>query len=373
MDFPTRAIHAGQEPDPSTGSVIPPIHLTSTYAQTTPGVHRGFEYSRTDNPTRRRLETALASLDGGAHALAFASGNAAADTVLKLLGPGDHVIAGSDLYGGTYRLFEQVLRRYGLEFSYVAPDDPEGFIPKENTKLIWLETPTNPLIQITDIAAVAARKNDALVVVDNTFASAYLQRPLELGADLVVYSSTKYLGGHSDIVGGAVVTSHAGAYERLRFLQNAVGAVPSPFDCWLLHRSLKTLHLRMEAHSDNAEAVAGFLNGHPKVERVYFPGLTDHPGHAIASRQMRRFGGMVSFELKGDLDAFVQALRVFALAESLGGVESLVNHPAIMTHASIPREVRLRHGLKDNLLRLSVGVESAQDLIADLERAFEAA
>ena len=373
MKYPTHAVHAGQEPDPSTGAVTPPVYLTSTFAQETPGVHKGFEYSRTDNPTRRRLESALAALDEGKHALAFASGNAAADTLLKLLAPGDHVIAGSDLYGGTYRLFERVWRPYGLEFTYVNPADTAAFKPQKNTRMIWVETPTNPLMQITDIAAVARQKGNALLVVDNTFASSYLQQPLKLGADAVVYSSTKYLGGHSDIVGGAVVTSNQEVYERLKFLQNAVGAVPSPFDCWLLHRSLKTLHLRMEAHSSNGEKVADFLKTHPKVERVYYPGLKEHPGHAIAKQQMRRFGGMVSFELKGNLNAFVQRLKLFTLAESLGAVESLINHPAIMTHASIPADVRLKNGLKDNLLRLSVGVESAEDLVEDLGQALDAA
>lgn len=373
MKFPTRAIHAGQEPDPSTGAVIPPVYLSATFAQETPGVHKGFEYSRTDNPTRRRLESALAALDEGKSALAFASGNAAADTLLKLLAPGDHVIAGSDLYGGTYRLFERVWRGHGLNFTYVPPDDPGAFKPQKRTRMIWVETPTNPLMQVTDIAAVARQKGDALLVVDNTFASPYLQRPLALGADCVVYSSTKYLGGHSDIVGGAVVTSSTEVHERLKFLQNAVGAVPSPFDCWLLHRSLKTLHLRMEAHCDNGEQVADFLKTHPKVACVYYPGLKNHPGHAAAKNQMLRFGGMVSFELDGDLNAFVKRLKLFTLAESLGGVESLINHPAVMTHASIPADVRLERGLKDNLLRLSVGVESALDLIQDLEHALRAA
>lgn len=373
MKYPTRAVHAGQEPDPSTGAVIPPVYLTSTFAQDTPGVHKGFEYSRTDNPTRQRLETALASLDGGKYGLAFASGNAATDTILKLLSPGDHVIASNDLYGGTYRIFEQVLRPYGLEFSYADPADVAAFWPRANTKLIWVETPTNPLIKITDIEAVAQHKGAALLVVDNTFASSYLQRPLALGADIAVYSSTKYLGGHSDVVGGALTTSNDAAYERLKFFQNAVGGVPSPFDCWLIHRSLKTLHLRMEAHSANAQAVASLLQDHPKVEQVYFPGLPDHAGHEVAKRQMRRFGGMVSFELKGDMNAFFKRLRLFLLAESLGGVESLVCHPATMTHASIPREIRLQNGVKDNLIRLSVGVESVEDLLTDLEQALHEA
>ncbi len=369
MKFPTRAIHAGQEPDAQTGAVIPPIHLTSTFAQETPGVHKGFEYSRTGNPTRQRLETALASLDGGAHGLAFASGNAATDAILKLLRPGDGVLAGNDLYGGTYRIFEKVVRPFGIDFHYVSPENTAGFTPRKNTKLIWLETPTNPLIKITDIAAVAEAKGDALLVVDNTFGSSYLHNPLALGAYVVVYSSTKYLGGHSDIVGGAVVTSNEGVYEQLKFLQNAVGGVPSPFDSWLLHRSLKTLHLRMRAHSDAAQAVAEMLADHPKVERVYYPGLPGHAGHAVGKRQMKGFGRMVSFEMKGKLTAFFKSLSLFTLAESLGGVESLVCHPASMTHASIPREVRLANGVKDNLLRLSVGVEDVDDLLTDLQQA----
>jgi len=373
VDFPTRAVHAGQQPDATTGAVIPPIVLSSTFAQETPGVHKGFEYSRTGNPTRQRLETALASLDGGRYGLAFASGNAAAGVVLKVLSPGDHVVAGSDLYGGTYRIFEQVLRRYGIDFSYANPNDSAAFAPQNNTRLIWVETPTNPLIQVSDISAIARQKGAALLVVDNTFASSYLQNPLELGADIVLYSSTKYLGGHSDIVGGALVCSDEAVYERLKFFQNAVGAVPSAFDCWLLQRSLKTLHLRMESHCDNAEAVAAFLQAHPKVERVYYPGISDHPGHAVAKRQMRRFGGMVSFELAGDLNAFFRALNLFTLAESLGGVESLACHPASMTHASIPAEVRLKNGVKDNLIRLSVGVESATDLVDDLDQALSRA
>jgi len=369
VKYPTRAIHAGQEPDVQTGAVIPPVYLTSTYAQETPGVHKGFEYSRTGNPTRTRLETALASLDGGAYGLAFASGNAATDTILKLLAPGDHVLAGNDLYGGTYRIFEQVLRGYGIDFDYVDPGNTSGFKPKDNTRLIWLETPTNPLIKVSDIEAVARQKGEALVVVDNTFASSYLQSPLSLGADIVVYSSTKYLGGHSDIVGGALVTSNEAAYEKLKFMQNALGAVPSAFDCWLLQRSLKTLHLRMQAHASNAMAVAEFLEKHPKVEKVYYPGLPNDPYHEVAKRQMKRFGGMVSFELTGNMNAFFKVLSLFTLAESLGGVESLVCHPASMTHASIPQQVRLANGVKDNLLRLSVGVEDADDLINDLDQA----
>ena len=373
MKFPTRAIHAGQKPDPLTGAVIPPVYLTSTFAQETPGNHKGFEYSRTDNPTRQRLETALASLDRGSYGLAFASGNAATDTILKLLSPGDHVLAGNDLYGGTYRIFEQVYRDFGFDFTYVEPSDVAGFIPRDNTKLIWLETPTNPLIKITDIQAVAKQKGDALLVVDNTFASSYLQQPLELGADIVVYSSTKYLGGHSDVVGGAVTTSDQAVYDKLKFLQNAVGPVPSPFDSWLLHRSLKTLHLRMQAHSSNAQQIADVLKNHAKVDRVYYPGLADDPGHDVAKRQMTGFGGMVSFELKGNLDGFFKALSLFTLAESLGGIESLVCHPSSMTHASIPQDVRLKHGVKDNLIRLSVGCESVEDLLIDLDQALSTA
>ncbi len=371
--FETRAIHAGSEPDPLTGAVVPPIYAVSTFQQEAPGVHKGFDYSRADNPTRQRLERALAELEGAKYAAAFASGVAATAAILTLLEPGDHVLAGDDLYGGTYRLFEQIYRKYGLAFDYADLSDPANVRLRENTRLIWLETPTNPLLKIIDIQAIAERKGDALLAVDNTFASPYLQNPLELGADLVLHSSTKYLGGHSDLIGGAVMTNDPELYERLKFVQKSVGAVPSPFDCFLVHRGIKTLAVRMKAHCENALKIAQFLAAHPKVERVYYPGLEGHPGHEVARRQMRDFGGMVSFELGGDVRAFFKTLKVFTLAESLGGVESLANHPATMTHASIPKEERERRGIRDSLVRLSVGIEHPDDLIEDLERALAAA
>jgi cystathionine beta-lyase/cystathionine gamma-synthase len=371
--FETRAIHTGSEPDPATGAVIPPIYAVSTYEQEAPGVHKGFDYSRADNPTRKRLERALADLEGAKYAVTFASGVAATAAILTLLAPGDHVLAGDDLYGGTYRLFEQIYRKYGIDFDYVDTSDLESVTPKGNTKLIWLETPTNPLMKITDIQAVAERKGQALLAVDNTFASPYLQRPLELGADLVLHSSTKYLSGHSDLIGGVVMTNHPELYKQLKFIQKSVGAVPSPFDCFLVHRGIKTLAVRMRAHCENARRIAEFLQGHPKVTHVYYPGLPEHPGHEVAQRQMKDFGGMLSFELQGDVQAFCRELKVFTLAESLGGVESLANHPATMTHASIPKEERERRGIRDNLIRLSIGIEHPDDLIADLKRALEAA
>ncbi len=371
--FETRAIHAGSEPDPLTGAVVPPIYAVSTFQQEAPGVHKGFDYSRADNPTRQRLERALAELEGAKYAAAFASGVAATAAILTLLEPGDHVLAGDDLYGGTYRLFEQIYRKYGLAFDYADLSDPANVRLRENTRLIWLETPTNPLLKIIDIQAIAERKGDALLAVDNTFASPYLQNPLALGADLVLHSSTKYLGGHSDLIGGAVMTNDPELYERLKFVQKSVGAVPSPFDCFLVHRGIKTLAVRMKAHCENALKIAQFLAAHPKVERVYYPGLEGHPGHEVARRQMRDFGGMVSFELGGDVRAFFKTLKVFTLAESLGGVESLANHPATMTHASIPKEERERRGIRDSLVRLSVGIEHPDDLIEDLERALAAA
>ena len=371
--FETRAIHAGSEPDPLTGAVVPPIYAVSTFQQEAPGVHKGFDYSRADNPTRQRLERALAELEGAKYAVAFASGVAATAAILTLLEPGDRVLAGDDLYGGTYRLFEQIYRKYGLAFDYADLSDPVNVRLQANTKLIWLETPTNPLLKIIDIRAIAERKGDALLAVDNTFASPYLQNPLALGADLVLHSSTKYLGGHSDLIGGAVMTNDPELYERLKFVQKSVGAVPSPFDCFLVHRGIKTLAVRMRAHCENALKIARFLAAHPKVERVYYPGLLDHPGHEVARRQMRDFGGMVSFELGGDVRAFFKKLKVFTLAESLGGVESLANHPATMTHASIPKEERERRGIRDSLVRLSVGIEHPDDLIEDLERALAAA
>jgi cystathionine beta-lyase/cystathionine gamma-synthase len=372
--FETEAVHHAQEPDEVTGAVIPPIYATSTYAQIEPGILRqGFDYSRADNPTRRRLEQALATLEGARYGAAFASGVAATSALLTLLEPGDHVLAIDDTYGGTYRLFERVYRKYSIDFTYADLSDLKNVKLRERTKFIWLETPTNPLMKVCDIAGVAKRKRDALLVVDNTFASPYLQRPLERGADVVLHSMTKYLGGHSDIIGGALVLNDKDLYERLKFIQLSVGAVPSPFDCWLVHRGLKTLALRMRAHSENGLAIARTLAEHRKVRRVYYPGLEDHPNHQVAARQMSAFSGMLSFELDGDVKRFMKGLKLFTLAESLGGIESLVNHPAVMTHASIPREERLRRGISDDLIRLSVGIEHPDDLIADLIGALKAA
>jgi cystathionine beta-lyase/cystathionine gamma-synthase len=379
----TIAIHAGQEPDPATGAVVTPIYQTSTYAQAEVGVHKGYEYSRTGNPTRTALETCLAAMEGAglerpAFGLAFASGMAATDILLRLVGPGEHVLVGNDVYGGTYRLFERVLAGYGLQFSYVDTSDLDAVQRglRANTRLVWLETPTNPLLKIADIAAIAAlakaQQPSPWVAVDNTFASPALQQPLALGADFSLHSTTKYLGGHSDVVGGALVTTDPLAYERLKFLQNAVGSVPGPMDCWLTLRGMKTLALRMERHSANAQAVAAFLSGRPEVERVLYPGLPGDPGYAVARRQMRAFGGMISLILKGGAPAarrFAAATRLFTLAESLGGVEALIEHPASMTHASVagsPLETPA------GLVRLSVGIEFIDDLLADLEQAFEA-
>ncbi len=380
MRFATKAIHAGQEPDPSTGAIMTPIYQTSTYVQAEPGKHKGYEYARTGNPTRTALEANLAALEGGRFGVALASGCAAANTVLNLLGSGDHVVAGDDLYGGTFRLFTKVYERYGLSFTFVDSTTTaavEAAMRKE-TKLVWLETPSNPLLRITDLAAVAAlaKKRGAWCVADNTFATPYLQRPLELGCDMVVHSTTKYLGGHSDVVGGAIVLNDEAAYQQLKFHQNAVGAVPGPMDCWLVLRGTKTLAVRMERHCQNAEKIARWLERHPQVAYVYYPGLSVHRGHEIARRQMSAFGGMISFELKATLAQSVRCVsstRLFALAESLGGVESLIEHPASMTHASIPREIRAKSGLTDGLIRLSVGIEDVEDLIEDLEQAFRAA
>jgi cystathionine gamma-lyase len=374
----TLAIHGGQSPDPSTGAVMPPIYATSTYAQRSPGEHTGFEYSRTQNPTRFAYERCVAALEGGSRGFAFASGMAATATVLELLDSGDHVIAMDDLYGGSYRLFERVRKRSaGLDFSFIDLTDPAAFEAAitAKTKMVWIETPTNPMLKIVDIAAIAeiARKHGLLVVVDNTFASPMLQRPLGLGADIVVHSATKYLNGHSDMVGGiAVVGADADLAERLAFLQNSAGAVQGPFDSFLALRGLKTLHLRMKAHCDNALALAQWLEAHDAVSKVVYPGLSSHPQHALAAKQMSGFGGIISFELKGGAEAakqFCEKTRLFTLAESLGGVESLVNHPAVMTHASIPVERRTQLGISDALVRLSVGVEELGDLQVDLERA----
>ncbi len=374
--FATRAVHAGQKPDPSTGAVMTPVYLTSTYVQEAPGVHKGFEYSRTQNPTRKALEENLAALEGGDYGLCFASGMAAISAVISTLNSGDHVVSGNDLYGGTYRVFTKVFERFGISFDFVDTTDAEAvsqaLTPK--TKLLWLETPTNPLLNITDIAEISklAHEKNVAVAVDNTFATPYLQEPLSLGADLVVHSSTKYIGGHSDVVGGAVITSDKSWHERLKFIQNSVGAVPGPMDCFLLLRGTKTLALRMERHSENALKIARFLSNHSQVSKVYYPGLESHPGHALAKKQMRAFGGMISFELKAGFEAakkMASQMKVFSLAESLGGVESLIGHPATMTHAAIPREERLKRGLTDGLIRLSIGIEDAEDLTADLEQA----
>jgi cystathionine beta-lyase/cystathionine gamma-synthase len=378
--FATRAIHVGQEPDPATGAVIVPIYQTSTYAQSEVGVHKGYDYSRTANPTRAALEACLASLDGGRYGLAFSSGMAAEDTMLHMLEAGSHVIASDDVYGGTFRLFHRVLERVGLRFTFVDATRIHNVTNamEERTRLIWLESPTNPLMKLIDIAEVAraAHSRGILVAVDNTFASPYCQRPLELGADVVHYSTTKYLGGHSDVVGGALVTSNDDLYQQLKFLQNAVGGVPGPFDSWLVLRGLKTLALRMRQHSANALEVACFLEQHPSVKRVYYPGLPSHPQHDLAKRQMvGGSGGMLSFEVQGGVEAareVARRTRLFTLAESLGGVESLIELPALMTHASLPAERRSEVGIDDGLIRLSVGIEEAEDLISDLRQALDA-
>jgi cystathionine gamma-lyase len=372
----TRALHVGQGPDPSTGAVVVPIHLATTFAQESPGRHKGFEYSRSGNPTRGNLEECLASLEGATHGLAFSSGLAATTIVMLLLDPGDHVVFTEDVYGGTFRLFDKVFRRYGLTFTAVDPTDADAVAAAmtDRTRLVWLESPTNPLLRVVDIDAVSELVHGAgaLMAVDSTFASPVLQRPLELGADLVVHSSTKFLGGHSDVLGGAVLTSNEALVERMRFHQNAVGAVPSPFDCWLLLRGLKTLQLRVLRQCENALAIARWLEGQDAVTQVHYPGLESNPSHALARRQMGgRYGGVVSFEVSsGDAArSFLERLRVFTLAESLGAVESLAESPAMMTHASIPEETRTRVGVSDGLLRLSVGIEDVDDLLADLEQA----
>jgi cystathionine gamma-lyase len=374
--FATRAIHAGQPPDPSTGAIMTPVYLSSTFVQDEPAVHKGYEYSRSGNPTRTALEQCIASLENGAHGLAFASGLAAEDCIVKLLRSGDHVIAGNDLYGGTFRLFRRVYEQFGIEMSIVDTSDlgrlREAFRP--NTRMLWLESPSNPLLKITDLveAAAIARVNGALSIVDNTFASPYLQRPLEMGADVVVHSTTKYMGGHSDVVGGAIVVNDDDLAERLAFVQNAAGGVPGPMDCFLVLRGLKTLAVRMDRHCDNAERIALHLSRHPDIKAVHYPGLKDQPGYQVAKRQMSRFGGMMSFALDGSVEEakrLASLTKVFSLAESLGGVESLIEHPPSMTHASVPPEQRRAAGLDDGLIRLSVGIEDADDLIADLDQA----
>jgi cystathionine beta-lyase/cystathionine gamma-synthase len=374
--FSTRAIHAGQKPDPATGAVVVPIYQTSTFAQDALGKHRGYEYSRTGNPTRAALETCIAALEGGAHGLAFASGMAAEAAVMQLLKPGDHTVAVDDLYGGSYRLFRRVLEPMGLTFSFVDGSDLTAVQTSltDRTRMIWLESPTNPLLKLVDIEAVSklAHARQALLVVDNTFMSPYFQRPLSLGADIVVHSATKYLGGHSDVIGGTLVVNRDDLFERLSFLQNAVGGVPGPMDAWLVLRGLKTLAIRMREHDRNARLVAAFLSEHPKVARVFYPGLPKNPQRDLAQRQMSGFGGMISFEVKGGLEParhVVERTELFTLAESLGGVESLIELPAAMTHASIPAETRRAHGVADGLVRISVGIEDVADLISDLDRA----
>ncbi len=373
--FATRAVHVGQQPDPTTGAVIPPIHATSTFVQFEFGRPAPYIYSRSGNPTRRALERNLAALEGGRHGIAFASGCAAIDAVMRLLRPGAHVITGADLYGGTYRLFEQVLRDFGLDFEYVDTTDPAGVESawRDETAMVYLETPTNPLMAISDIAAIAAiaHARGARVVVDNTFMSPYLQRPLELGADLVLHSTTKYINGHSDSIGGIVVTDDDEDAERLAFIAKSVGATLSPFEAWLIQRGVKTLALRMQRAEATARQVADFLDRHPKVRRVYYPGLPSHPQHELARRQMRGFGGMVSFELDTleQVKRMLDALKICTLAESLGGVETLISNPASMTHASIPRPEREARGIRDGLVRISCGVEDPEDLVADLEQA----
>jgi cystathionine gamma-lyase len=373
--FSTRAIHAGQDADPATGATVVPIYATSTYTQAAPGQHKGYEYSRSGNPTRTALETCLAALEGGERGLAFASGLAATTAVLSTLRPGDEVAAAADLYGGTFRLLERVFKPWGLVARYTEDPNPDGFarIITPKTKLVWVETPTNPLLQIIDIAAVAelTHRVGAVLAVDNTFASPYLQVPLKLGADLVVHSTTKYLGGHSDVVGGAVIGRRE-LLQGIAFYQNAAGGTPGPFDSWLTLRGMKTLAVRMERHCDNARQLAEWLVGHSRIQKVYFPGLATHPGHGVAKRQMRDFGGMLSISVKGGKEAALKLLtrtKLFSLAESLGGVESLIGHPATMTHASIPAEIRVARGIDDGLVRLSVGIEDVQDLRADLEQA----
>lgn len=377
--FATKAIHAGQEADPTTGAVMTPIYQTSTYKQASPGQHKGYGYSRGNNPTRKALEDCLAALENGNYGLAFSSGMAATETVIRLLSPGDEVITGNDLYGGSFRLFTKVYEKFGVKFHFVDPTDTKNVEEKINdkTKLIWLETPTNPTLQVTDIAEVAklAKSNKILLAVDNTFASPYLQNPLDLGADIVMHSVTKYLGGHSDVVMGGLVVKEKELYDQLFFYYNACGGTPGPQDCFLVLRGIKTLHLRMKAHCENAALVAKYLKNHPAIEKVYWPGFEDHRGHEVAKKQMRDFGGMVSIVLKGaDLQKtfeIASRFKVFTLAESLGGVESLINHPATMTHASIPKEVRETVGVVDNLLRISVGIEDIDDLIADLKQALK--
>jgi len=379
MKLATRFIHSGAHPDPATGAIMTPIYQTSTFVQEAPGVNKGFEYARSQNPTRFALEEAMAGIENGKYGLAFSSGVAATDAVMKLLQPGDEIIAANDMYGGTYRLFTKIYEKFGLKFHYVNMQDPENIRThiNEKTQLIWTETPTNPLMNITDIEAVAAisKEHKLVLCVDNTFASPYLQNPLDLGADIVMHSATKYLGGHSDVIQGCLVVNDKELRDQLYFIQKSAGAVPGPMDCFLVLRGIKTLHVRMQRHSENGEKIAHWLRAHPKVAKVYWPGFEDHPNHEVAKKQMRGYGGMISFELVDDGIAAVNKVlcntKLFSLAESLGGVESLINHPASMTHASIPREERIKNGLKDSLIRLSVGIEDVEDLIQDLADAID--
>ena len=379
MKLATKLIHAGQSPDPTTGAIMTPIYQTSTYVQEAPATHKGYEYARSQNPTRKALEDCLAAIENGAFGLSFGSGVAATDTVMKLLLPGDEVIAADDMYGGTYRLFTKIYEPMGIRFHFVNMGNPENILPyiNDKTKLVWTETPTNPLMSITDIAAVAAilKGKNIILTVDNTFATPWLQNPLDMGADIVLHSGTKYLGGHSDLIHGCLMMNRPELREKLYFIQKSCGAVPGPMDCFLVLRGLKTLHVRMKAHCENGRIIANYLRNHPKVGKVYWPGFEDHPNHDIAKKQMRDFGGMMSFILKDDsLDAakrFLTGTHLFALAESLGGVESLVNHPASMTHASIPKSERDRIGVVEGLIRLSVGIEDVVDLLADIDAALQ--
>ena len=379
FEFETRAIHAGQAPDPTTGAVITPLYLTSTYAHSSPGIHQGYDYSRSGNPTRRAFEDCVANLEGARFGFAMASGSVGTATIVHLLSAGDHVVACDDMYGGSYRLFERVFKQQGIEFSYIDMTDSNNLAKamRKNTRLVWVETPSNPMLKVIDIAKAAevAHASDALLAVDNTFMSPYFQRPIALGADIVMHSTTKYINGHSDLIGGVVITDDDELAQRLKFMSNAVGGVQSTFDAFLCLRSLKTLAVRMNAHDANALAVARFLAAHPKIESVRYTGLPSHPQHALARRQMSGHGGMLTCNVAGDLEAtrrFLQSVRIFALAESLGGVESLIEHPAIMTHASLPQSVRESLGIGDNLVRLSVGIEAQADLLRDLDRALAA-
>lgn len=374
--FETRAIHAGCEPDSGTGAIMTPIFQTSTYVQESPGKHKGYDYSRTHNPTRTALEKNIASLEEGEYGLAFSSGMSAISTITQMLNAGDHIICSDDVYGGTFRLFDKVLKKFNLEFDFIdltSLQSLERYI-KNTTKLVWLESPSNPLLKLIDIEATArtAKSHGIITVVDNTFATPFFQKPLKLGADIVMHSTTKYLNGHSDVIGGALVMNDQGLYDKLQFLQNAAGGVPGPFDCFLVLRGIKTLAIRMERHAENALKIAQFLENHPKVKKVIYPGLSSHPQHELAKKQMTGFGGIVTFFIKGGLEAarkFLERVKVFSLAESLGGVESLIEHPAIMTHASLPKEVREKIGISDELIRVSVGIENIDDLIDDLKNA----